>query len=291
MIKKVNSLSKKTKENLIRYFSKIFEIIKEPEMGVLPGQIAFSMILSIVPILTIIGFGASIFGIDMEYIIDLLSGVIPGGAKVIEPVLSGASIDLGLTLLFIWMFYLASNGCNSIILISNQVYGLNHSNWIKRRIKAIFMTISIMLIFILLLIFQVFGDHIIEILNFLPFYDNIYSIFNIIKGPLMWVIMFIFLRAFYEFAPDRVRKKTHINTGTFFTAIGWIIVTNIYRFITLNNGNYNLFYGALSNIALLMIWLYLMSFLFVIGLTLNYGEELDISKKDKTGAVKIINNK
>ena len=68
MIKKFNSLLRKTKDNLVQYFTKIFEIIKEPEMGVLPGQIAFSMILSIVPILTIIGFGASFFGIDMDYI-------------------------------------------------------------------------------------------------------------------------------------------------------------------------------------------------------------------------------
>ena len=40
-----------------------------------------------------------------------------------------------------------------------------------------------------------------------------------------------------------------------------------------------------------MLWLYFMAFVFVIGLTLNYGEEQDITKMDKTGAIKIINNK
>ena len=143
----------------------------------------------------------------------------------------------------------------------------------------------------MILVFQVFGDRLIELLNFLTFYDKIYSLFNIIKGPIVWIAMFIFLRAFYSFAPDRVRKKTHINTGTVFTALGWIVVTNIYRFIALNNGNYNLFYGALSNIAFLMLWLYFMSFVFVIGLSLNYGEEKDKTIMDKTGAVKIIKNK
>lgn len=291
MSKKIDDLTKKTKDSLVSYFTKIWEIIQEPEMGVLPGQIAFSMILSIVPILTIIGFVVSIFGIDMDYIIDLLGHIIPGGAKIISPALSGASIDFGLAMLFIWIFYLASNGCNSIILISNQIYGINQSNWIKRRIKAIFMTIAIMLIFILILVFQVFGDRLIGFLSFLSFYDNIYSLFNFLKGPIIWLIMFIFLRTFYEIAPDRVRKKTHINTGTIFTSITWIIVTYIYRFIALNNTNYNIFYGALSNIALLMLWIYFMSFMFVIGLTLNYGEEKDKTIMDKTGAVKIIKNK
>ncbi len=292
MTRGFDRFSKKTKENLQSYFKDIIEIIKKPEMGILPGQIAFSMLISIVPIITIVGFCASFFGIDINYIISLLNDIIPGeSASYLIPALSGSSIDFGLALIFIWLFYLGSNACNSIILISNQIYGINQSNWVKRRIKSIFMTIAIMLIFIVILVFQVFGDKLIGFLNFLTFYDKIYSLFNMIKGPIIWLVMFIFLRAFYSIAPDRVRKKTHINTGTIFTSIGWIIVTYIYRFIALNNGNYNLFYGALSNIAFLMLWLYFMGFVFVIGLSLNYGEEKDKTIMDKTGAVKIIKNK
>lgn len=292
MTKKLDYLSKRTKDNLTEYVKKIIEIIKKPEMGILPGQIAFSILISIVPVITIIGVCVSFFGIDMDYIIGLLNEIMPGdSANLIAPALKGASIDFGLTLIFIWLFYLGSNACNSIILISNQIYGINQSNWIKRRIKAVFMTIAIMLVFVVILVFQVFGDKLIGLFSFLTFYDKIYSLFNILKGPIIWILMFIFLRAFYSIAPDRVRKKTHINTGTIFTSIGWIIVTNVYRFIALNNSNYNLFYGALSNIALLMLWLYFMGFVFVIGLSLNYGEEKDKTMMDKTGAVKIIKNK
>ena len=34
----------------------------------------------------------------------------------------------------------------------------------------------------------------------------------------------------------------------------------------------------MSNIAILMLWLYFMSFVFVIGLSLNYGEEMEQEK-------------
>ena len=82
--------SKKTKENLVIYLKKIIEIIKKPEMGILPGQIAFSMLISIVPIVTIIGFIASFFGIDINYIIGVLNEIIPGdGASVLAPALNG----------------------------------------------------------------------------------------------------------------------------------------------------------------------------------------------------------
>ncbi len=291
MTRKFNYITKQTKDSLIQYLKKLICIIKKPEMGVLPGQIAFSMILSIVPIITLIGFVASMIGINMDTIISSLNNIIPGGAEGLRPIFDGSSIDIGLTLIFVWMFYLASNGCNSIILASNTIYGINKSTWLRRRIKAIFMTIAIIIIFLFMLIVPVFGSNFVKLFESTSFYNQISNIYNILKGPLTWLIMFIFIRAFYEFAPDRVRSNSHINAGAIFTTIGWVILTFIYRQLSLNMNNYNLFYGALSNIAFLMIWLYFMSFVFVIGLVLNYGAEQEHVTMEETGAVKIIKDR
>lgn len=281
MKKRISKFNKKAKEqfkNLKNYILKIIEIIKKPEMGILPGQLAFFIILSLVPIITLCGFGAGLFNINMDTVIDILDNIIPTGAEFLKPYLTGNTIDLKLALIFFWMFYLASNGCNTVILISNQIYGINQSNWIKRRIKAIFMTFGIVVIIIFLLVFPVFGKKILELFEFTNISSTIKEIFNILKGPLTWLVMFIFLRGIYEIAPDRVRRNSHINTGAIFTTIGWVILTWFYSQISTNMTTYNIFYGALSNIAILMLWLYFMSFVFVIGLSLNYGEEMEQEK-------------
>lgn len=281
MKKRISKFNKKAAEqfkNLKKYILKIIEIIKKPEMGILPGQLAFFIILSLVPIITLCGFGAGLFNINMDTVIDILDNIIPTGAEFLKPYLTGNTIDLKLALIFLWMFYLASNGCNTVILISNQIYGINQSNWIKRRIKAIFMTFGIVVIIIFLLVFPVFGKKILELFEFTNISSTIKEIFNILKGPLTWLVMFIFLRGIYEIAPDRVRRNSHINTGAIFTTIGWVILTWFYSQISTNMTTYNIFYGALSNIAILMLWLYFMSFVFVIGLSLNYGEEMEQEK-------------
>lgn len=281
MTKRTKKVVKKTKEkmnNLKEYIYKIIEIIQKPEMGILPGQLAFFILLSLVPIITLCGYGAGIFNINMDTVIEILNNVIPTGVEFLEPYLTGNTIDFTLALIFIWMFYLASNGCNTIILISNQIYGIDQSNWIKRRIKAIFMTFGIVIIIIFLLVFPVFGKKILELFEFTTISDTINNIFKILKGPLTWLVMFVFLRGIYEIAPDRVRKNSHINTGAIFTTIGWVILTTVYSHLSTNMTTYNIFYGALSTIAILMLWLYFMSFIFVIGLVLNYGEE---QEKDK----------
>lgn len=291
MAKRVEYASQKTKDRFLNYYNKIVEIIMQPEMGVLPGQIAFSLLLSLVPIITLLGYAASFFGINLDSIIKILNNIVPGGASALVPYLTGNNIDIKLTLIFIWMFYLASSGCNSIILISNQIYGINQSNWIKRRIKAIFMTISIIILLLALLLIPIFGNKIIGLFNMESIVDNFRGIYHLIKGPILWILLFVFIRIFYEIAPDRTRKHIHLNTGAIFTTVGWIIVTYIYTFLSGNMTNYNFFYGALSNIAFLMLWLYFMSYIFVIGLTLNYGEEYDKEIMNKTGAVKVIKNR
>ncbi|MCX4364340.1 MAG: YihY/virulence factor BrkB family protein [Bacilli bacterium] len=291
MTKKINKISRDTKDRFINYITKIWEIIKKPEMGILPGQLAFFMLLSLVPIITLSGYAAGLFNINFNTIIDMFGKIVPGGIDTIVPYLNGNTIDLKLAIIFIWMFYLASNGCNTVILISNQIYGLNQSNFIKRRIKAIFMTLAIVLLVLFMLIVPVFGNKLIELLALYNLDNVISKVYRVLQGPITWLIMFIFIRSLYEFAPDRVRKNSHLNTGSLFATMGFIVVTEVYKMFANNMTTYNMFYGALSNIALIMLWLYFLSFVFVIGLSLNYGEELDKEKMEKTGALRVLKNR
>ena len=288
MTKKYKYFSRKTKDGIRRYIMKIIDILKKPEMAILPGQLAFFMLLSAVPIITLCGYGVSLFNVNTDSITKIIYDVVPGGADLLQPLFNGLRIDTMLIIVLIWMFYIASNGFNSVILASNEIYGIKHSNFVKRRIKAILMTFATVIVFILLLLIPVFGNKILTLLHLNDFNTEFLKIYSIIKGPLIWLILFIFIRTIYEFAPDRMRKKTHVNTGAFFTSICWVIVTSIYSQLANNMTNYSIIYGTLSNIAFLMMWLYFMSLVFVVGLSLNYGEEIDKETMDKTGAVKVV---
>lgn len=271
------------------YFKKIWEIIRMPEMGLLPGQLAFSMILSLVPIITFSGYIASMFSFKTENIIEVLNRIIPGGAKYLIPTSSTYVISFGYALIFIFMFYIATNGCNSIILVANQIYGIKNSNWGKRRIKAILMTLVIVILIVFLLIVPIFGNKIVNLLSYLGAdVDFVTKNSWLIKYPLVFIILFLFIKLFYRWAPDEIRDNSHLEVGAIFTTIGWFSITHLYSSFATNMTTYNILYGALANIALLMAWLYAISFIFVFGLALNYGEELEYDRLVKTGAIKII---
>ena len=270
---KIKEVGTKTTSRLKKYFEKIISIIKMPEMGVLPGQLAFFILLSLVPIVTLSCYIANLFEFDYTKIITTLNQFVPGGITYLIPNIA-SGITLPMIILLVWMFYIASSGCNTIILIANEIYGIRQSTWVKRRIKAMFMTIMIVILVLALLLLSVYEVRFQGMISTWQHGDKILYYLNYLEIPITFLIILLFLRLFYNFAPDRMRKTSHINIGTIFTALGWTGVTIIYGIIAKNMVNYELLYGGLANVALLMIWLYFVSYIFVLGLALNYGEEI-----------------
>lgn len=278
-------------ERFKNFLNKVFNVIKRPEMAVLPGQLAFFFVLSVVPIVTLITYGATLLNLSMDFITDFIYNAFgKSAASLIMPMVSISNIDFRFFLTLIVGFYIASNGAASIIITSNAIYGIPDTSFTRRRIKAIIMTILIVLLFLFILIVPVFGKKIVDLFVLANvneiFINNVSFIFKIFKGPLSWFIMFIFIKILYTMAPDRKLESIYVNYGALFTTVMWVIVTTLYTYYINNFANYAMFYGGLANIVMLMLWVYLLAIIFVIGMALNYKEE--VIKLEKTGIINVI---
>lgn len=271
------------------FLTKVLSVIRRPEMVVLPGQLAFFFVLSVVPIVTLITYGASFLHLSLGSITDFIGKAFsPEVAELLIPTVTEPNVNFSFFLTLFIGFYVASNGARSIIVTSNTIYGIPHSDFIKRRVKAVIMTLIIVLLLLFILIIPVFGKQIILLVE----YGNVnpqitktmHFAFNLIKGPVTWFIIFCFIKILYTMAPDRKIYSANVNYGAVFTTVMWVIVTALYSYYINNFANYALFYGALANIVMLMLWIYFLAIIFVIGMALNYKEE--IVKLEKTGAMK-----
>ena len=272
------------REKIKRGASNFFKIITKPEMEILPGHLAFSFVISIVPTLTILTYIASIFHFDLHFINDFISQAF---SQEFADMLLGVNMvikaDWNFFLTLIIAYIIASNGAASVIASSNMIYGIKNSSFFKRRLKSLFMILIIILLFVFLLIFSVFGNKIIEMLQLMDISEkiitNITLIISVLKGPISWFIIFFFIKIIFTMAPDKKIKSNEVNKGAIFTTIGFVVITYIYSIYTNNFANYDVFYGNLASIVVLMIWLYLLSYVFTIGLALNYREEVIILEK------------
>ena len=262
---------------------RVWKLIKREEMRILPGQLAFFMVLSIFAIFPLLGLISSSF-ISNELVTSIETTLPVGVYNVLEDLLavesSGSIIVFGL-----FAIYLASNGCGSMIITSNVIYKIKNKNLIRQKVKAIFMTVVLIILILFIVIVPAFGELIINtIAKNYPgkIIETIGIGYNYLEYPLSFVLIFLCIKILYTIAPDAKIPSHYNNYGTLFTTVLWIVITRVYA-IYLNNFNtYNLFYGSLANVVIMLFWIYLLAYVFTMGMAINsdrYFESQKVSSK------------
>lgn len=267
----------------VRFLKKFWKIAFRPEMRILPGNLAFFLVLSLAPIVTVIALLATRFSLPLISIVRDFKNMIPNDLfQILEIFLTETSVPLGgsIVIYLLLGFLTASNGAHSIIIASNTLYKVKGESFIKRRMRSFFLTIILVLQFIFILVFLVFGNIIMKWILSFALFDGvrkiIYSSFIFLKWPLMMFITYILIKLLYALAPDTKVSSKNVTRGSLFTTIGWTIVTAIYSYYANNLADYSVFYGGLSNLIVLMMWVYVVSYVLVMGIAINvshYGIE------------------
>lgn len=258
-----------------RYLKKIIKLVGLEEMRILPGNLAFSLIFLIIPFASFIGLLLSSSSIDLK---NILSNNMP---IVVLNIIESAMYPnpYNILLFLIISLWLSSKGCMAIIVSSNVLYKIKDNNIIKLKIKSILMIILLFILVSIMLLIILFGDKLIHLININQ------TIYNILKYIISIVIIFIFIKLIYFLAPSKRISSKYMNKGSIFTTLSWVFLLRLYSYYLNNYNNYDFYYGNLSNILILLLWMYLLSYLFTIGLSINVNDylvsKLEIEKNNK----------
>ena len=147
-------------KKIINNFS---DIIKSPEMQILPGQIAFYFIMSIIPIATISGVVASY--ITKSFNFSTIASVLPPVfANTLTSLSNDAHIE-GIAFVLVLYLLLGSNAPGSIIVASNIFYEIEQPKYIKLKLKSFVMTIMIVILLLFVVLIPLLGDIIINFID------------------------------------------------------------------------------------------------------------------------------
>lgn len=266
-----------------KFLRRILNILGRPEMLILPGQLAFFLLLAIVPTFTIITYVASFFHVSIDFASNLILKMFGSDiGTLLIPYVRDIHFDARLIIPLFVAFYAASGGSSSIIVTSNELYGIDNTTFLKRKIKGIIMIMILVALITFLLLIPGLGDKLIAIIKYVNMNEtvtkSIESIINFSKGPISWIIIFIMIKIIYTMAPDETIPSSNNNIGTLFTTIGMSTVTYIYSIYATKVAHYDILYGGLAHFVVLMIWLYLIAYIVIIGIAIN-AEEYEIRKK------------
>ena len=88
---------------------------------------------------------------------------------------------------------------------------------------------------------------------------------------------FINIKLIYTIAAISEVRSSDTTYGALFTTVIWVIATWVFKLYITYFAKYDILYGNLSSIIVTMFWLYILSYIFVFGMTLNamrYEERL-----------------
>jgi len=269
-------------KRLKKWLRKIYKILKLEEMQILPGQLAFFLVVSVFAMLPLIALISSGF-ITKEFA-NSLKDLPIGVSSIFKSLLDTDSTGYNIFLFVAISLFFSSSGCNAIIVTSDVIYKITEDNKVKQKIKSLFMTIILMLLIVFTAVIPAFGD--LALSSIKAKYPGdvinlIIKIFDILKYPLSFLLIFVGVKIIYTMAPNETIKSKYMNKGAFFTTVAWIVITRVYAIYLNNINTYNIFYGSLANVVIVLFWFYLLSYVFTMGMAINADTYFEAKKELK----------
>lgn len=256
---------KKHCQEALNLFFASYRIYHTHSIHLLPAYIAFFTLWSVIPIL---------------YLWDFIVKLLPYSASNVQKfsVLNTYIQNSNVTLTFsnwnfaalIMIIYLASKALLAIINASNYVYGVeDHTNYFKIKFKSFSLAFLLMITLIILLIIPVLGNYILAFIESVIGNHSLFVNLRLIQLPITILYMVVVIFILYATAPAQKMKAKYFIPGTLFTTAGWLIASRGYSIYLNYFADYSKVYNTFSTVISLMIWLYLISYILVLGLVLN----------------------
>lgn len=268
-----------------KFLKDVIDIMGREEMKILPGNLAFYMILAVVPIIISLLYIASLFGLSLSGILKVFEGTVPASVmKLLDPffhtdlsLMNSISIFIG--------FVLVSNGAYSIIIGTNLMYGIHEKRSLKRRIKSFFLAFIIIFVVLIMVVIMGIGNILLDALVQTDIIKglglDIYEYYLTLKWPAAFILLFVSLKTIYTIALDDRQPSKSMNKGALFSTVTFLIVTAIFSWYTTELVDYSLFYGSISSFVVLLIWIYLLSYVVLLGIGINSKKYLENKNEKK----------
>ena len=254
----------------------IMEYSNYREINSKAAEISFYLLLSLFPFL-IFTISLVVYAplIKLSKYIFVLDKMLPSSIFKIVSALTQSAIDNRsfnfLILSFILAMYTMSRAVLCLIRGMNKSYNIRETRpyFEVLFISLVFVIMLLVLIFISM-IFLVFGENLGSFLFNLIGLDQYFMyIWNLCRYIIGIVTVIIILMNLYRFTPNKKLTFKDVMPGAVVSTFCWIIASFCYSFYSSNFARYDIIYGSLGGIIVLMTWVYLSSWTILIGCEIN----------------------
>ncbi|WP_370160416.1 YihY/virulence factor BrkB family protein [Limimaricola soesokkakensis] len=252
---------------------RVYSEIGDDHVSLIAAGCAFYGLLAIFPGIVAAMAIAGLF-FEPSTVVDqlqALSGFLPQQAAEIvlsqaKEVAGSEEGGLGLAALFgiLVAIYSASKGVQSLMEGLNVAFEAEESRGlVKFNLVKLALTLGMILGFLLIVAVAALLP---AVLGVLPWGATTEWIINFVRWPVLLILVALGLAILYRYGPDRGDKKWRwITPGAGLACLLWLVGSIGFAFYVRNFGGYNETFGALGGVIVLLMWLWLSSFIVLMG--------------------------
>jgi membrane protein len=265
----------------IQVVKRAWKEAKSDQVPLLAAGVAFYSFLALFPamIAAVMIYGLVRDPADVQRQVDQLSATLPSDAASLlttqlEAITSTSSSSLGLGLLvsLVLALWSASGGVGNVVSAINIAYDEEETRgFVKRKALSLLLTLAA-------IVFVVVAISLVAVMPALL--DNLVD-----AGPVRWglealrwlglvVAMSFALAVLYRLAPDRDDAQFRwVSVGAVVATVAWLVASLGFSLYVDNFGSYNKTYGALAGVVVLLLWLWLTTYVVLLGAEINAEAE------------------
>lgn len=154
----------------------------------------------------------------------------------------------------------------------NVVYDREGRTSLRHYFRALVLTVCLLGVGVISLLTIVVAP---IVLSFLPLGATASWLVDILRWAVAIVVIFAGIGLLYRFGPNRKGIRIGwLTPGAIMAGVSWAIMSIGFSYYVANFGNYNEIYGSIGAVIAMLVWLWLSSFLVLLGAALNAELEL-----------------
>jgi len=241
---------------------RLYRQVRALHISTYAGYASFFIILAVFPTLILTQGLLRYTPLSAQNLMDMVEGFLPGALQGYAwDLLNSAYANTTRTVLSVSALaalWSAGKGIYGLMKGLDAIYGVTgHRSWLRTRLLCAVYMVAVLLVLLLTLVLQVFGN---TLIRFLLYRGGTLSRLGSellgLRYFLLVSVQTLLFAALFMYLPERNNRFLESLPGALFGSFGWMTVSGLFSRYVEGASGYASIFGPVYVVALAMLWLY-----------------------------------
>ena len=238
------------------------------------AALTYYLLFALFPLLIFLNSLVGIMQLDIDRALTQLDTIIPADVTVLlRQYLSYVSAASSRTLLvfsLVFSVYFPYRAANALMVSVRKAYGMGKpTHFLRYQCKLLLYTVCFIFVLILSAAAAVLGGRFFAFVSrYVPQTGSLLSLWVDLRFVLLGAVLFFVIAFLYGLAQEK-RRINRIWPGALLSLVTWVALSLLFSLYVESAARYNVIYGSIGTIIVLLLWLYLASVMLIMGAEFN----------------------